>query len=88
MVVSEGRVVACEWEPTRPGGDDRCERFLTTETSPIDDLFSRSPRYPPEFTTVTYHEKWQFPTHVEYDDPGSIDEEYVVSVTRFIDTSR
>lgn len=53
----------------------RCDPRVT---SPVDDLYFWVDQFDPVFTEVVYHPEWHIPARINYDDPGDVDEEYVI----------
>jgi hypothetical protein len=79
LAVVDGLIESCELEPRADGRQD-CEDFVG---SPDPTLFSWANRFDPAHTIITFDPQWHLPSRISYDDPESIDEEYVVELIRF-----
>jgi hypothetical protein len=79
LTVVDGLIESCELEPRADGRQD-CEDFVGW---PDPTLFSWANRFDPEHTTIAFDPRWHLPSRISYDDPESIDEEYVVELIHF-----
>jgi hypothetical protein len=79
LAVVDGLIESCELEPRADGRQD-CEDFVGL---PDPTLFSWANRFDSEHTTIAFDPQWHLPSRISYDDPESIDEEYLVELIHF-----
>lgn len=85
VVVQDGKVTECEYEPSPSSGSNGCSVLLQAGPSPtpVGILFARLASWEPAFTIVEYDPELPLPVRIDYDEPGFADEEYKIRVIEF-----
>jgi len=85
VVVQDGKVTECEYEPSPSSGPNGCSVLLQAGPSPtpVGILFARLASWEPAFTIVEYDPELPLPVRIDYDEPGFADEEYKIRVIEF-----
>lgn len=80
VTVRDNRRTECTAEDTLDQSRGFCDSAIP---DPVSFLFSRLAVFNPDYTRVVFDSEWHFPELIEYDEPGSVDEEYRIRVHEF-----